>query len=273
MRNLLLPLVLSTAIASAQNAAPVQNNVNSHVAPSTATKANDDAKAAARNANAPAPEGAPRVLDSVVAIVNGDVLLESDVEQEQRLEGLQLQPAGENTLVNAAQHLVTRTLIEQRMKAQGDPTKASDEQVTKTIADLRKQLPGCAPAHCETEAGWQKFLAARGLSAEEVNQSWRERLTILAYVDERFRAGIRVSHADIENYYQQQLVPQFTAKHQTAPPLKQLQTRIQEVLLQEQVTKQMDDWEQTLRQEGSVQILVPAYGPSSNGDRDEGTGL
>jgi hypothetical protein len=48
-----------------------------------------------------------------------------------------------------------------------------------------------------------------------------------------------------------------------------LTPRIQEVLLQQRVNGQLRDWLNTLRQEGSVQILDPAYGQSSGGSNDE----
>ena len=63
-------------------------------------------------------------------------------------------------------------------------------------------------------------------------------------------------------------MPQFQAKHEKPPALKTLRPRIEEILLQEQVTKQIDTWEATLREEGSVQILVPSYGQSNSHAED-----
>jgi hypothetical protein len=230
------------------------------------------AQTASKN-GAPVPQAQGTILDSVVAIVNGDVLLESDVEEEQRLESLQLLPPGENTDASAAQHLITRTLIMQQMKAQqATPAEITPEEVAKTVDQMRRTLPGCAADHCETDAGWAKFVAARGLTPDEVNDRWRERLVILAYLNLRFQSGIRIPKDDIQKYYDTNLVPQFQKKNQIPPPLKTLSPRIQDILLQQQVSKQIDDWEQTLRQQGSVQILVPAYGPSTGSDDDSGMG-
>ncbi len=265
--------VLAGSCAMAQNPAPVKNDTGTHVSASDAKTATSQAAAAKAAAIAGAPEGQPKVLDSVIAIVNGDVLLESDVQQEQRLESLQMLPANENTSVTAAQHLVTRTLMLQQMKAQQEAPDVTDAQVEKVVAEIRKDLPGCAAAHCETTSGWTVFLAARGLAPDEVNDSWRQRLEILDYLNLRFRSGIRIPAADIEKYYQTNMVPEFEKKHQKPPPVKALTERIREVLLQQQVSKQIDDWEATLRQEGSVQILVPAYGQSvDNTDDDTGSG-
>ncbi len=264
--SLSLFLVLTTPV-SAQNAAPVQQDAKTHVSASqNAAAATSASKAAAtqKAGAAAAPEGQPVVLDSVVAIVNGDVLLQSDVEEERRFESLQLLPADENNDVRAAEHLVTRTLILQQMKAEDQtPPAISAADVDKFITELQKQLPGCLPTRCTTAAGWESYLGERGLAPAEVADRWRQRLIILDYLNMRFRTGARISTGDVQAYYDKNLAPQFAAKHETAPPLKTLRPRIEEILLQQQVTKQVDDWEATLRQEGSVQILVPAYGQSS----------
>ena len=59
------------------------------------------------------PPGQPQVLDSVVAIIDGDVLLGSDIDEEIRFAAFlpYSVSAGSNTRVNAAERLIDRTLI------------------------------------------------------------------------------------------------------------------------------------------------------------------
>ena len=260
------------ATAPAQNAAPVQQDAQTHVTPAQSHAAADKAQKAADTQKHPAdaPQEKPTVLDSVVAIVNGDVLLQSDVEEEQRFESLQLLPANENTDVRAAEHLITRTLILQQMKEEDQAApNITNADVQKFITELKKQLPGCLPTRCQTASGWAGYLAERGMTPDEVAERWRQRLVILNYINLRFRSGARIPQADVQAYYDKNLAPQFAAKHERPPALKTLQPRIEEVLLQQQVTKQVDDWEATLRQQGSVQILVPAYGQSNTKEDDD----
>jgi peptidyl-prolyl cis-trans isomerase SurA len=108
------------------------------------------------------------------------------------------------------------------------------------------------------------------LTTTEVAADWKLRLQILDYLNLRFRTGVRVPKSQIRTYYEQTLVPQFQAKHVAAPSLKSLTGRIREVLLQQQVSRQIDAWRQTLLQQGSIRILVPAYGKSNaNADDDD----
>ena len=70
-------------------------------------------QAETKTAASPASAGSPVVLDRVIAIVNGQVLLQSDVDEEQRLSALEpLRTArGQETLNDAARHLILRTLV------------------------------------------------------------------------------------------------------------------------------------------------------------------
>ena len=273
-RICLLSLTLLVAPAFAQNAAPVQQDAQTHVTPAQGSAATSKSQqaAAAQKGSVGAPQNQSVVLDSVIAIVNGAVLLQSDVEAERRFESLQLLPAGENTDVRAAEHLVTRTLILQQLQAQNQASPdITPEALKKFLADLKKQLPGCLPTRCQSDGGWASYLAERGLSPDEVTERWRQRLVILNYLNLRFRNGVSVPTEQVQAYYDKNLVPQFQGKHEKPPALSVLRPRIEEILLQQQVTKQIDDWETTLRQEGSVQILVPAYGQSNaHAEQDDG---
>lgn len=221
------------------------------------------------------PGGVPVVLDRVIAIVNGDVLLDSDAREEMRLAALQpiSVPPGQNTEVNAAQRLIRRALILQQMRAQHviDYSISADE-VKKSLAELRTQLPICRQIGCSTEEGWKAFLRDNGLTEQEVEDRWRQRLEILKFINVRFAAGIRIARQDIEKYYQAKLVPAFEKLNEKPPSLESVSPRIREILLQQQVNSMLRDWLQSLREQGTVQILDPRFGQSSNPDDEDGGG-
>ncbi|MBT9329840.1 peptidylprolyl isomerase [Paracidobacterium acidisoli] len=213
----------------------------------------------------------PVVLDKVEALIHGDVLLQSDVNQEMRfavLEPVRILP-GQNTAQRALRRLIDRSLILDQMKDQQQPTATDSAKVAKALDDLKKQLPECPKYHCETEAGWKAFLAAHGLMEQEVSDRWSERLAILHFIDVRFRTGIRISNEQVEDYYRKTLLPALQKAGQPAPALNAVAPRIQEVLLQQEVSSLLQDWLKSLRDEGNVQIVDPAYaaaGSSSDGD-------
>jgi hypothetical protein len=135
----------------------------------------------------------------------------------------------------------------------------SDAEVEKSLRDLRSGLPQCGNHDCKTATGWAAFLAANDLTNKEVEAHWKQRLAILRFIDLRFRAGIRVSQESVESYYTKTVVPTFERQHEAAPSLQSMSARIHEVLLQQQVNGLLQDWLSSLRDEGSVQIIDPAY--------------
>lgn len=215
----------------------------------------------------PASPGKFVELDHVVAVIDGEVLLESDVEEEMHFATLEpFRPhAGRDTKQDALRRLISRVLIVQQMQQQNQfNANISDEQVEKSLQELRTHLPQCLKYKCDTDAGWKAFLKANDLTNTQVVEHWKKRLAILHFIDVRFRAGIRISHHDIEDYYDKSVIPAFTSHHESPPSLKSVSSRIQEVLLQQHVNGLLRDWLTSLREEGNVQIVDPAYATVEN---------
>jgi peptidyl-prolyl cis-trans isomerase SurA len=201
--------------------------------------------------------GQPVTLDRVAAIVNDDLILESDVEEEQRFATFQpfsdAKSATEDELVN---RLIDRRLILQQMMLQPGPP-ITDDDVNVELAVLRKAIPKCAAYHCETDAGWLKFIADQGFTIDELRQRWRQRMEVLRFIEERFRMGIRISQTEIDEYYKTTMLPAYAKEHAQPPTEAAIADRIQEILLQQRVDKLLDDWLTSLRAEGGVKILKP----------------
>jgi peptidyl-prolyl cis-trans isomerase SurA len=201
--------------------------------------------------------GQPVMLDSVVAIVNGDLILESDVDAEERFAAFQ--PFNESkpeTRQELIERLIDRALILQQMALQPEPP-IPDAKVDEQLATLRKAIPNCAAYHCDTEEGWAKFVADQGFTLAEVKERWRQRMAVLRFIEDRFRMGIRIEPSDIDDYYKNTMLPVYE-KEKVAPPAEAaIADRIQEILLQQRVNKLMDDWLAALRAEGSVRMMKP----------------
>ena len=209
------------------------------------------------------PVGAPSAaqnrvpLDRIVAIVNNQLILESDVEDEERFQAFEpFRAETSNTRKQILDRLIDRTLIEQQMQLQPQ-SPIPDASVDTELDAVRKNIPACATYHCETTAGWQKFCAERGFTPQEVHDRWKQRMQVLQFIEQRFRMGIRIEPSEIDTYYKTKLVPAYQKQNAQPPPENSISDRIQEVLLQQQVTGLLDDWLKALRAEGSVQILVP----------------
>lgn len=201
------------------------------------------------------------MIDRIVAIVNGEVVLDSDAAEERRFEIIQpftrtAPEAGTTQRDQQIERLVNRDLILQQAKLQTEET-TTDADVDKEIAKLRETLAGCKKMDCSTDAGWARFLASNGFSVPEFRTRWKQRMQVLAFIQERFGAGISVSEAQIKAFYQDTMLPQYAKAHTAPASLASVHERIREVLQQRQITNLLRDWLQSLRAQGSITILHP----------------
>ncbi|HEY9137402.1 MAG TPA: peptidylprolyl isomerase [Terriglobus sp.] len=228
------------------------------VAPKSAEEGKPQTKEQARADQHKLPAERGDVVDRIVAIVNGDLVLESDVEEEERFT--KLYPYDQDETKSAREEAITR-LIDRALILQqlsGFPAApVTDDEVNKEEADLRKDLPECAHTDCASAAGWKHFLESQGFTEDELLARLKQRAQVLHFIETRFRAGIRISDAQIEEYYNNTLLPQYAKQKATAPPLDSIRDRVEEILLQEQVSALLDAWLKTLRDTGHVRMMQP----------------
>ena len=196
-------------------------------------------------------------LDRVVAVVNEDLILESDLDEEARMVAFQpIRVQEVATREQLIERLIDRDLILQQIRLLPQVV-IEDAQVDSELRVLRKNIPECVAYGCETDAGWEKYVAAQGFTVEELRERWRQRMEVLRFIEARFRMGIRISQAEMDAYYTGTLVPAYEKENVTAPAEAAIEDKIQEILLQQQVDKLLDDWLTSLRAEGSVRIVKP----------------
>ena len=149
------------------------------------------------------------MLDHVVAVINGSVILESDVQEEMRygvLQPFSVNPA-RNTPQRALQRLIDRALILQQMQATQSATPPTPEEVQQRLKELRAVIPECARyAICDAETGWQASVKARGLTEEKMDKHWTERMTIFR-IPLALRLPMVGTAQEIADYYHKTLVP------------------------------------------------------------------
>lgn len=207
-------------------------------------------------------------LDRVIAVVNRQVILQSDLEDEMQLSVLDPSSGGtvKDTKQQALERLISRTLIQQQIQQENIPTTdPTPAEISARLKEIRTQLPACVRADCASDNGWDAFLAHHELSPARVEKYLRNRLEILSFIELRFRQGVRITPEEVEAYYRETLLPQYPSG-QTPPPLQQVSARIEEILLQQRVNALFDSWLSNLRSQGQIQVLDPALERASADD-------
>ena len=209
-------------------------------------------------------------LDRVVAVVNRQVILQSDLQGELQLSVLDpsTSPNDQVTQQQVLERLISRALIEQQISQEEVPSaEPKPQEIATRLHEIRTELPACVRADCKSDEGWKTFLAQHCLTSERVESYLRNRMKILSFIEMRFRQGIRISPEEIETYYRERLVPQYPMGEKV-PPIDQVSSRIEEILLEQEVNVLLDNWLANLRKQGQIEVLDPSLEtPSSSGSR------
>ena len=213
------------------------------------------------------------MIDRVVAVVNRQTILESDLQDEMQLSILDPSTKGEGKMTpqEALDRLISRTLIQQQIRQEDlSTTEPNPQDIAARIEQIRTQLPVCVRANCRSDEGWKTFLDRHELSPARVERYTHNRREILSFIEMRFRQGIRIAPEDIEKYYRETLLPQYPAG-QKPPALEQVSSRIEEILLEQRVNMLFDSWLANLRSQGQIEVVDPSLEAAKTSGNDGAT--
>jgi len=207
---------------------------------------------------------AGEVLDRIVVVVNDEVILQSDVDVEVRYEALLSDKPLERVTAadrhDALDRLVDQTLILQQMRQAEIPPLPPEELVAE-VQKIRQQLVVGA-----SDQSWAAALERYGLTADEFAYRAGIQYQITRFLDLRFRPMVRVDRASIEEYYRDKFLPQWRQKNaQPAPPLREVESMIESVLVEQEIDQLLVAWLATLRNQGDIRLHPALNQPSQQG--------
>ena len=195
----------------------------------------------------PAAAGQVTLRDRVLAVVDEDPVLASDVERAIRL-GLEQPRSGEAD--ERFRRRVLDALIDQRLQFHEidrfNFEQVPVDEIQKRVADIRSRFPD--------EAAFQKALKEVGLDLKTLRQLVARQLLVLTYVDERLGARVFVGPDELNRYYREVLTPEMQKRGQQPPPLEDVREDIRETLKQQKMTQEMAKWTQELRNRADIAI-------------------
>jgi len=193
----------------------------------------------------PAGAAAPVLKDRIVAVVDEDPILASDIERDAGL-GLVARNPGESD--TAYRRRILGLLVEQRLRFHEIDrfglVQVPVDQVEKNLAEIRSRFPD--------PAAYQRRLKELGLSENGLKQLVTRQLMVLTYVDERLGPRVFVSLDDIRAYYRDVMTPELAKKHQPIPPLEDVRETIREVLREQRLNQEIDRWTEELRSKANT---------------------
>ncbi len=210
---------------------------------------------AARPAQARPSQTPPKLEDRIMAVVNEEPILASEIDRAIAL-GLKQRQPGDNEA--AFRRRVLNDLIEERLRFEEIDRFGFEQvpvdQINQEVQKIRSQLPD--------EAAFQKVLKQNGLTLKDLRQLVARQLMVLTYVDEQLGPRVFVSLDDISNYYQTVFVPEMQKRGQKTPPLEDVRDQIRAVLKEQRLNEAIEKWTEDLRRKADIQVFFdPPSGP------------
>ncbi len=195
------------------------------------------------------PMAAPELIDRVAVSVGNTVITESELLEQMRvralLEDTRLKFDGESKR-DAADRLIQQTLIRREI----DNTRyipPEGAQAEPLVAAFKLSRFN------HDEAKYRSTLQNAGISETELAAAFLWQLTVLRFIEFRFRPGIQIAPEDIREYYQQKFLPDWRARTKDAPPsAEESANMIEEILVQERIDNQLDRWISQSRTQVSI---------------------
>jgi hypothetical protein len=188
-----------------------------------------------------------KTLDGIAAKVNGAIILESDVVDESAFACM---VAGSGCVQDAPEakraaldRLIDRELLREQMKGVTF-RHTNPAEVQKKLAELETQLGS---------KNWPQVFTHFGFTEDATRSRIQAELDLLRFVDSHFRPGIQIESAAIARYYREQFLPKLVPGA-TPPPLDEVSAEIRELLVQQEINRQLAAWLATLRQQSTIEV-------------------
>jgi peptidyl-prolyl cis-trans isomerase SurA len=142
---------------------------------------------------------AAEIIDSISAIVNGEVITTYDIDKEAAViakePGKKSAPEADTAQIraDALNRLIDKKLIDLKIKELD--IKVSDEEVRQAIEDVKKQ-------NNLSQDALVSALAAQGLTYDQYRAQLREQMERLRLMSQEVRSKIQVSDAEVKEYYE-----------------------------------------------------------------------
>lgn len=171
------------------------------------------------------------LVDRIAARVESDIILLSEVRTLSRYQLLVDGKAESDAAI--LDRLVDQWIVKNEADTARFPH-PTEVEITHGVEHLQ--------ASFATPEEYQSRKAQSGLSDKEIQRMVAQQLYLSNYLDSRFRPAVQVSAKQVEDFYQDAVVPRAKARNQAPPPLDASREYIQEALVQRGINEQADIW-------------------------------
>jgi parvulin-like peptidyl-prolyl isomerase len=194
------------------------------------------------------PPQSARVVDRIMARIEGDIILQSQVRELGAFQ--QLIESHADSDEKLLDELIEQWVVETEATASHFPQPAQSE-VDRELTRLKESFanPG----------QYASRLNELGLSATQIRELLTRQIFVERYIDYKFRPSVQIEPADIDAYYKKELLPDLAKKNQPAPARAAVEEQIRELLLQREISDLTLKWLEDTKSRLKIEI-EPAGG-------------
>ncbi len=191
------------------------------------------------------------IIDRIVITVDNQVVTQSQIDEEIRVtaflnrEKLDVSPAARK---QAAARLIEQALIKREMDLSRYPLPE--------LSDAGESLQSVKAMYPSATA-FNDALQSYGITVDELTRRLWWQLTLLRFIDYRFRPGIQIPPADVQAYYRQQVSEWEQKGTKPIPTLEESRDQIEEILTQKRIDQALDQWIKDTRNQVTITYLDP----------------
>lgn len=191
-----------------------------------------------------------RVVDRIVARIEGDIILQSQVRElgafQQLVEG---HAESDDKLLN---ELIEQWVVNTEASTSHFPEPAQSE-VDRELTRLQENF--------SSPQAYSVRLHELGLTSSQVRQMLGRQIYVERYLDYKFRPSVQLDSSQIDAYYQKELLPELAKKNQPDPGRRAVEAQIRELLVQRGISDLTTKWLDETKSRLKIEI-APAAGKS-----------
>jgi hypothetical protein len=180
------------------------------------------------------------IIDRILAVVNGALIMQSDVRLAVKL-GLAPQSTASDAVAVPLDALIERRLVLEEVDRYAPP-EPPEADVDRRLAEVRTRAGGA----------FDSILRESGISVDQVRRQMRDDLRIDAYLLQRFGA-VQPSEDEIQQYYRDHQ-PAFT-RNGAVRPIDEVRDLVRAELIANQRAGMIKDWIAGLRRRATINVL------------------
>jgi hypothetical protein len=189
------------------------------------------------------------IIDQIAIVIGDSIIKDSDIDRD--IRGTDFMNGVPLDLSNAARKKAASRLIDQvfirREIESGDYPDASWKQTDQQIERLERQ-------RFKSQAALDAALERYGFNEVDLRTLVQWQLTILSFIDIRFKPAVLVTDEDIQKYYNEHAA-ELAREHPGKSSLDDLHEQIRQILTGEGINKQFFAWLDQQRKNNKIEYL------------------